>query len=110
MAKRYKEFIFHDSYIIVLIPYTSLYLPNKKRIKSSRRRVTESIPAGKKVGYTTVTLKQKKVQFPSPTFLQASPNTLLHVGITDWCLSFCDGCKWAMYMAFQFEVLHLENL
>jgi hypothetical protein len=62
------------------------------------------------VGYTTVTLKQKKVQFPSPTFLQASPNTLLHVGITDWCLSFCDGCKWAMYMAFQFEILHLENL
>jgi hypothetical protein len=26
-------------------------------------------------------------------------------GITDWCLAFCDGCKWAMYMAFQFEVI-----
>ncbi len=25
-------------------------------------------------------------------------------------MSFCDGCKWAMYMAFQFEVLQLENL
>jgi hypothetical protein len=57
-----------------------------------------------------VTLKQKKVQVPTPTVLQACVKTLLHVGITDWCLSFCDGCKWAMYMAFQFEVLHLENL
>jgi hypothetical protein len=24
-------------------------------------------------------------------------------GISDWCLAFCDGCKWDMYMAFQFE-------
>ena len=33
-----------------------------------------------------------------------------YLGISDWCLSYCDGCKWAMYMAFQFEVLHFENL
>jgi hypothetical protein len=34
----------------------------------------------------------------------------IYLGITDWCLSYYDGCKWAMYMAFQFEVLHFENL
>jgi hypothetical protein len=28
-------------------------------------------------------------------------------GISDWCLAFSDGCKWAMYMAFQFEVTGL---
>jgi hypothetical protein len=29
---------------------------------------------------------------------------------TDWCLNFCDGCTWLMYMAFVFQMLNMENM
>jgi hypothetical protein len=31
-------------------------------------------------------------------------------GTTDWCLNYCDGCIWLMYMAFVLKILHLQNL
>ncbi len=30
-------------------------------------------------------------------------------GTSDWCLNFCDGNKWLMYMAFGMEIMNLEN-
>ena len=29
---------------------------------------------------------------------------------TDWCLNYCDGCIWLMYMAFVFQMLNMENM
>jgi len=31
-------------------------------------------------------------------------------GTTDWCLNYCDGCIWLMYMAFVFQMLNMENM
>jgi hypothetical protein len=50
------------------------------------------------------------ITLPLPTLRQHNGDLTTLGGTTDWCINYCDGCIWLMYMAFVFKVLNMQNL